>query len=71
MEYVSTARKVTVQLPADLLERAQRSSGESLTATIRKGLELIAAGAAYDELKRLEGKVAFSVDWRKLRSDRR
>jgi hypothetical protein len=71
MEAVSAARKVTVQLPADLLERAQRSSGESLTATIRKGLELIAAGAAYDELKRLKGKVAFSVDWRKLRSDRR
>ena len=71
MEGVSTARKVTVQLPVDLLERAQRSSGENLTATIRKGLELIAAGAAYDELRRLKGKVTFSVDWRKLRKDRR
>lgn len=65
------ARKVTVQLPVELIEKAQRSSGEGLTATIRKGLELVAAGTTYDELRRLKGKVAFSVDWRKLRDDRR
>jgi hypothetical protein len=47
------------------------SSGEGLTATIRKGLELVAAGAVYDELRRLKGKVAFTIDWRKLRHDRR
>ena len=63
-------RKITVQLPAELLDKAQRSSGESLTATIRKGLQLVAAGAIYDELRSLRGKVAFSVDWRKLRGDR-
>ena len=67
---VKSVRKVTVQLPVELLDRAQRSSGESLTATIRKGLELVAAGAVYDELRSLKGKVAFAVDWRKLRSDR-
>jgi hypothetical protein len=65
------ARKITVQLPVDLIEKAQRSSGEGLTATIRKGLELVAAGAVYDELKRLKGKVSFTIDWRKLRHDRR
>jgi len=63
-------RKITVQLPTDLLDKAQHSSGESLTETIRKGLELVAAGAAYDELRSLKGKVPFSVDWRKLRGDR-
>jgi len=67
---VKPARKVTVLLPADLLDKAQRSSGESLTETIRKGLELVAAGAVYDELRSLKGKVSFSVDWRKLRGDR-
>jgi hypothetical protein len=70
MDTMGVARKVTVQLPVDLLARAQRSSGESLTATIRKGLELVAAGAVYDELRSLKGKVAFSVDWQKLRRDR-
>ena len=67
---VSTMRKVTVQLPAALLDRAQRFSGESLTATIRRGLELVAAGAAYEELSKMKGKVTFSIDWRKLRRDR-
>ncbi len=67
---MSAARKITVQLPADLLEKAQRSTGESLTATIRKGLELVAAGAAYDELTKLKGKVRFSIDWRTLRAER-
>jgi hypothetical protein len=65
------ARKVTVQLPVSLLEKAQRSTGETLTATIRRGLELVAAGRAYDQLRQLKGKVSFSVDWRKLREDRR
>ena len=65
------ARKVTVQLPADLLDRAQRSSGKNLTATICQGLKLVAAGPAYDGLRRLKGKVRFSIDLRGLREDRR
>jgi hypothetical protein len=68
---VAAERKVTVQLPVDLLERAQRFSGENLTATIRRGLELVATGAAYEELSKMRGKVTFSMDWRKLRRDRR
>ena len=44
---MGAARKVTVQLPADLLDRAQRSSGKNLTATICQGLKLVAAGPAY------------------------
>src|SRR5205814_1274455 len=66
-EASARARRVTVQLPVDLLDRAQRSSGKSLTDTIRKGLELVAVGAVYDELRSLRGKVSFSVEWRKLR----
>ena len=65
------ARKITVQLPAELIEKAQRSSGQGLTATIRRGLELVAAGRAYDDVRQLRGKVKFSIDWRKLRDDRR
>jgi hypothetical protein len=67
---MGAARKVTVQLPADLLDRAQRSSGKNLTATICQGLKLVAAGPAYEGLRRLKGKVRFSVDLRALREDR-
>jgi hypothetical protein len=68
---MGAARKVTVQLPADLLDRAQRSSGQNLTATICQGLRLVAAGPAYEGLRRLRGKVRFSIDLRALREDRR
>jgi hypothetical protein len=68
---VSAARKVTIQVPRELLRKAQKSTGEGVTATIRKGLELVAARRAYDDLRRLRGRVPFSVDWEALREDRR
>ena len=64
------AKKVTVDLPEDLLRRAQKATGEGITATIRSGLRLVAARDAYEELRRLRGRVRFSVDWRELREDR-
>ena len=67
---MSAVRKVTVELPADLLRRAQRSSGEGVTSTIRRGLELIAAGRAYRDLRRLKGRVSLSIDVAALREDR-
>jgi hypothetical protein len=67
---MNTARKVTVEVPDDLLRRAQESTGQGVEATIRRGLELVAASQAYEELLKLKGKVEFSVDWRELREDR-
>ena len=58
------------ELAADLLRRAQKSSGEGITGTIRQGLELVAAGRACKELRRLRGRVSFSIDLKKLREDR-
>jgi len=65
-----SVRKVTVELPRELLCKAQKATGDGTTATIRKGLELVAASRAYEEIRRLRGRVAFSVDWKKLREDR-
>ena len=67
---MKAARKVTVELPADLLRNAQKSSGAGVTSTIRRGLELVAAGQAYKDLRRLRGRAAFSIDWQALREDR-
>jgi hypothetical protein len=64
-------RKVTIHVDGGLLRRAQRCTGEGVTATIRRGLQLVAAGEAYDRLRALRGKVAFSVDLKALRQDRR
>ena len=62
--------KVTVELPAALLERARASTGEGITGTIRKGLEMVAATRAQDQLRRLRGRVKFSIDLNALREDR-
>jgi hypothetical protein len=67
---METARKVTVQVPETLLRRAQESTGQGITATIRTGLELVAAGRAYENLRKLRGKVSFSIDLADLRQDR-
>ena len=68
---MSATQKLTVEVPADLLRRARRSTGQGITATVRKGLELVAARRAYEELRRLRGTVRLSIDVEALRQDRR
>lgn len=68
---MAATQKVTIEVPAELLRRAQRSTGEGITATIRRGLELVATRTAYEELRRLRGKVRLSIDVDELRQDRR
>jgi hypothetical protein len=65
-----SVRKVTIHVDRDLLRRAQKRTGEGVTATIRQGLELVAASEVYERLHALRGKVRFSVDQRALREDR-
>ena len=65
-----SVRKITVHVDKGLLRRAQERTGEGVTATIRRGLELVAASEVYERLRALRGKVRFSVDQRKLREDR-
>ena len=62
-------RKLTIEVPADLIARATAASGEGVTPTVRRGLELVAASGAYARLRRLRGKVKFSVDIDSLRND--
>ena len=52
---------MTVELPVELLERSRASTGEGITGTIRRGLELVAATRAQEQLRALRGKVKFSI----------
>ncbi|HKO10632.1 MAG TPA: hypothetical protein VJV22_01595 [Acidobacteriaceae bacterium] len=63
-------RRITVEIPADLLRKAQEASGTGITQTVRAGLELIAASDAFTRLLRLRGKVRFSRTLADLKSDR-
>jgi hypothetical protein len=67
---VETARKITVEVPQALLEKAQEASGTGITQTIRAGLQLLAASKAYDRLLQLRGKVRFSRTFEELKEDR-
>ena len=62
-------KKITVMLPVELIERATRSSGQGLTPTLRRGLELVAAKAAYEKLLSLRGKFDLKLDLDELRKD--
>lgn len=64
------AKKITVQVPQNLLRRAQRATRLGITPTVRQGLELLAASRSYERLRRLRGKVKFSLDLKALREDR-
>ena len=65
-----TARKITVEVPADLLEKAQLASGAGITQTVRTGLQLVAASQTYARLRELRGKVRFSRTSAELKADR-
>ena len=67
---MAAARKITVEIPEDLLERAQRASGTGVTQTVRAGLQLLAASQAYSRLRELRGTVKFSRTRAEIKADR-
>jgi hypothetical protein len=62
-------RKITVHVPADLLEAAQEETGQGVTETVRKGLELLRRERAYRELREMRGKYKFKMTADELRGD--
>jgi hypothetical protein len=67
---MARARKITVEVPQELLEKAQRASGTGVTQTIRAGLQLVAASQTYARLRQFRGKVRFSRTIAELKADR-
>lgn len=66
----ASEKKVTVMLPSALLGRAMKASGQGLTPTLRRGLELVAARKTYAGLLELKGKLDLRLDLNELRKDR-
>jgi hypothetical protein len=61
-------KKVTVSLPTDVLESAQRVTGKGITPTILEGLQELERREKRSALRRLKGRVHFALD---LKSSRR
>ena len=70
MGMVSAAKKVTIELPEELLDKAQQATGTGITQTVRIGLQLVAASQAYANLRQVRGKVRFSRTLAELKADR-
>ena len=60
-------KKVTVNLPADVLENARKLTGKGITPTILEGLEELQRRAKRSALRALKGKVRFALDLEETR----
>lgn len=58
----SRLRKVTVNLPADLVDDAVRITAKGLTPTIIEGLHELQRRAKRSALRQLRGKIRFQLD---------
>jgi len=67
---MEAARKITVEVPKQLLRKARQASGAGITQTVRAGLELVAASQTYARLRLLRGKVRFTRSLAELKADR-
>jgi hypothetical protein len=55
-------RRITANLPEDLLRRACEATGEGITETLSRGLELVRRSAAAARARSLRGKLRLVVD---------
>jgi len=67
---METAQKITVEIPRELLVKAQKASGTGITQTVRTGLQLVAASWTYARLRQFRGTVHFSRTFAELKADR-
>lgn len=68
---IMTARRITANLPAELLEAARKITGKGITETIIEGLEQVKRRRFYERALALQGKVHLNVDVEALRGRRR
>jgi hypothetical protein len=67
---MSEMRKITVEVPLRDLENAQALTGQGVTETVRAALRKLASARAQRELRKLRGKVKFSMTLEEMRHDR-
>jgi len=68
---MNKTRRVTANLPEDLLDRAMEVTGEGITQTIIEGLEQIRRRRAYEKFMALKGKIQLDINIDELRGRNR
>lgn len=62
-----SAKRITANLPVDLLEEALEATGEGITDTLIQGLELVRRSRAYEQGMRIKGTMDLDLDLDTLR----
>lgn len=63
-------QKITAHIPVELLHEAQSVTGKGVTETVKIALIHLARSNAYEELRKMRGKITFSVNLNELRRDK-
>jgi len=67
---MTTSQKITVDVPAELLQQARAATGAGVSETVREGLKTLVSRHAQLGLLKLQGKVKIRIDLDTLREDR-
>ena len=59
---MTRGRRITANLPEQLLEEAMEVTGKGITETLVEGLRLVRRARAYEKAMALRGKVKLSID---------
>jgi hypothetical protein len=68
---MNRARRITANLPEDLLTDAMGVTRKGITETLVEGLRLVRRSKAYETAKALRGRVQIRVDLEESRERRR
>ena len=68
---MNRTRRVTANLPDELLEEAMQVTGEGITETLTEGLRLVRRTRAYPKAMALKGKLRLRLDLDASRERRR
>lgn len=66
---MSEMRKITVEVPDELIASIQADSKKGLTETVREALEMLRQWQVQNQARKLRGKIKFGLDLMKLRED--
>ena len=67
---MSDVKRITANLPEDLLEEAMETTGKGITDTLTEGLELVRRTRAYRKAVALRGTLDLGIDLEESRERR-
>lgn len=68
---MTNAKRITANLPKDLLEEAMKVTHKGITETLVEGLRQVKRRSAYEKAMALRGKINLDIDLENARERRR